>query len=124
MGYNYPMKQNKIFLLLIACAVVVASCVDMKKIVINSPDLSKVADGIYQGKSKVGPVRVTLNVIVENKAMSSIVLIQHFNGLGKKAEAIIPKVIEMQSLDVDVVSGATGSSKAILKAIENALTSE
>ncbi|MDR0290385.1 MAG: FMN-binding protein [Treponema sp.] len=31
------------------------------------------------------------------------------------------EVINRQSLDVDAVSGATGSSKAILKAIEVAL---
>ena len=116
------MKQNRLLIILIVGAVLIASCVDLKKIVINSPDLSKVADGTYQGKSKVGPVRVTLDVTVENKTMSSIVIVHHFNGRGKKAEAIVPSIIEAQSLDVDVVSGATGSSKAILKAVENALT--
>jgi len=119
--YNYRMKQIKVLVILAALAVLAVSCVDLKKIIINSPDLSNVADGTYQGKSKVGPVRVTLDVTVENKNMSSIVILQHFNGRGKKAEAIIPKIIEAQSLDVDVVSGATGSSKAILKAIENAI---
>jgi hypothetical protein len=34
---------------------------------------------------------------------------------------IVPRVIEANSLAVDVVAGATTSSKAILKAIENAL---
>jgi uncharacterized protein with FMN-binding domain len=43
---------------------------------------------------------------------------------GKKAEAIVPAIIEAQNLTVDVVSGATGSSKAILKAVENALVGE
>ena len=36
-------------------------------------------------------------------------------------DELINNVIKNQSLDVDVVSGATVSSKAILKAIENAL---
>ena len=40
---------------------------------------------------------------------------------GEKAEEIIYEVINMQSIDVDTVSGATYSSKVILKAIENAL---
>ena len=101
--------------------IAVVSCVNLDKIIINSPDLSKIEDGDYQGKSKVGPVRVTLDVAVRNGAIVSINLIQHFNGLGKKAEVIVPKIIEAQSLDVDVISGATGSSKAILKAVENAL---
>ena len=118
------MKHKRLFLLLLAGLVLAASCVNLKKIIINSPDLSRIADGIYQGNSKVGPVRVTLDVTMQSGAITSIDLIRHFNGLGKKAEVIVPRIIEAQSLDVDVVSGATGSSKAILKAVENALSPE
>jgi uncharacterized protein with FMN-binding domain len=115
------MRLNKL-LIFIAGSVLAASCVDLNKISISSPDLNQVADGTYQGKSKVGPVRVTLDVTVKDKAMSSIEIIKHFNGRGKQAEAIVPEIIRAQSLDVDVISGATGRSKAILKAVENALT--
>jgi uncharacterized protein with FMN-binding domain len=115
------MKKKGIFIL-IAGLVLIVSCVDLDKITINSPDLNQIADGTYQGKSKVGPVRVTLDVTIKDRAMSSIKIIKHFNGRGKQAEAIVPTIIEAQSLNVDVISGATGSSKAILKAIENALT--
>lgn len=38
----------------------------------------------------------------------------------RRAESIPQMVIEAQSLEVNVVSGATYSSKVILKAIENA----
>ncbi len=38
-----------------------------------------------------------------------------------KAEKIPDKVLEEQSLQVDIVSGATFSSKVILKAVEDAL---
>ncbi|HHY93241.1 MAG TPA: FMN-binding protein [Firmicutes bacterium] len=34
---------------------------------------------------------------------------------------VIQRVLQQQALDVDTVSGATSSSKTILKAIENAL---
>ena len=116
--YSNPMKQKKFIVLFAALAAI--SCVNLKEIIINSPDLSKIANGTYRGNSKVGPVRVTLDVTVKNNVMTSIDIIRHFNGLGKKAEVIVPKIIEAQNLDVDVVSGATGSSKAILKAVENA----
>ena len=96
------------------------ACVNLDAVSIYNPDISNIADGIYRGSSKLGPVRVTLDVKVENGAYSSIQLIQHFNGRGKKAEVIISDVLEAQSLEVDVITGATGSSKAILKAIENA----
>jgi uncharacterized protein with FMN-binding domain len=101
--------------------IIPVACVDLDAITINNPDLSIVADGNYRGNSRVGPVRVSLDVTVKNRAISSIEIIKHFNGRGKKAEALIPRIIEAQSLEVDVVSGATGSSKAILKAVENAL---
>lgn len=107
--------------MLLPLILVLAACVNLKDIVIVSPDLGKIADGTYRGDSRAGPVRVTLDVTVKDRVMTSIEIIRHFNGLGTKAEAIVPAIIEAQSLEVDVVSGATGSSKAILKAIENAL---
>jgi uncharacterized protein with FMN-binding domain len=114
------MKHNYLPVILLAALTLIAACVNLD-IAVKSPDLSKIADGTYQGKSKVGPVRVTLDVTVKDKVISSIEIVRHFNGRGKKAEAIVPEIIAAQSLDVDVVSGATGSSKAILLAVENAL---
>jgi uncharacterized protein with FMN-binding domain len=123
MRYSENMKRTFSWILPFFLAVIclIAACVNLDAIVITSPDLSKVADGIYQGKAKVGPVRVTLDVAVRDGVITSIDIIRHFNGRGKKAEVIVPKIIEAQSLEVDVISGATGSSKAFLLAVENAL---
>ena len=121
--YTLLMKTVQFILLLLVPGLIIA-CVNLKDIVITSPDLSTIANGVYRGNSKAGPVRVTLDVTVQDRAMTSIEIIRHFNGRGKKAEAIVPAIIEAQSLAVDVVSGATGSSKAILKAVENALGGE
>jgi uncharacterized protein with FMN-binding domain len=107
--------------LLAGTTLLIAGCVNFKSIVITSPDLSKVADGAYRGNSRVGPVRVTVEVAMKDKAITGITIIRHFNGLGKKAEAIVPRIVEKQSLEVDVISGATASSKAILQAVERAL---
>jgi uncharacterized protein with FMN-binding domain len=117
------MKHKPAFLMVAigAAAILFTACVNAKGILIANPDIGKLADGTYRGQSKVGPVRVTLDVTVKDKAIKGIDLIRHFNGLGKKAEAIIPRVIEAQSLEVDTISGATFSSKAILQAIERAL---
>ncbi|MDR2478179.1 MAG: FMN-binding protein [Treponema sp.] len=113
--------KTKMMVILLA-PVLLAACVNLKDIVITSPDLSVIPDGTYRGDSKVGPVRVTLDVTVQDRTITGIEIIRHFNGLGKKAEAIVPAIIAAQSLEVDVVSGATGSSKAILKAVENSLS--
>lgn len=60
-------------------------------------------------------------VSIKNKQISDIEILKHFNGLGKQAEAILPLVLDQQNLNVEIVSGATVSSKCILKAIENAM---
>ena len=88
---------------------------------ISNVDLSKVADGIYTGNYKVFPVIAEVKVIVKNHEITGIELLKHKSGRGAPAEIIPGKVVEAQTLEVDVVSGATYSSKVILKAIENAL---
>jgi uncharacterized protein with FMN-binding domain len=82
------------------------------------------SDGVYNGSYNLSgtPVKVTLDVTVKNQNIAAISIIKHLcSPIGKKAEKITEKIIRDQSLDVDAVSGATGSSIAILKAVENAL---
>jgi len=88
------------------------------------PDLALLNDGVYRGVYDLSgtPVKATLNVTVINNKIFKIEIIEHIcSPVGKKAESIIERVIEKQSLGIDAVSGATASSKTILKAIENAL---
>jgi len=84
-------------------------------------DVRRVADGVYEGAAFLLPVSVRVRATVSGGRIASIDLLKHFNGRGKPAEAIIPRVIEAQSLGVDTVSGATHSSLTILTAIQNAL---
>ena len=88
----------------------------------NDVDLSQVADGTYRGSYSVFPVSVDVEVTVEKHAIVEIELVEHNHGQGEDAEVIPGLVIEAQSLEVDVISGATYSSNIILKAIEVALT--
>lgn len=88
---------------------------------IQEIDLTKVADGNYEGSYDSSLIKVKVVVEVNNHKISYIDLVQHENGKGTPAEVIIPEVINTQSLKVDAVTGATSSSKAILKAIENAI---
>ncbi|MBD8046512.1 MAG: FMN-binding protein [Clostridium argentinense] len=53
--------------------------------------------------------------------MENIKIEEHDCGLGKKAEKITEEIEKMQSLQVDEISGATLSSKVILKAVETAI---
>lgn len=93
----------------------------LKDITVSNIDLSKINDGVYTGSYKVFPVTAEVKVTVNNHTIKQIDLIKHVNGQGTPAEILPGKVVEAQSLKVDIVSGATYSSKVILKAIENAL---
>jgi uncharacterized protein with FMN-binding domain len=96
---------------------------EVNKIEVSQIDLQGIKDGVYTGEYYFNEsVGAKVKVTVENNKIISIEFIEHKYGRGKKAEVITDKVIEKQSLNVDVISGATGSSKIILKAIENALS--
>ena len=88
---------------------------------IANVDLGKLADGEYLGKYTVLPVIVEVKVTVKDSLIENIRLLRHDNGQGKAAERIVEDVIAQQKINVDVIAGATYSSKVILKAIENAL---
>ena len=84
-------------------------------------DFSAVPDGVYEGSVDETFIRVRVRVTVQDGAVTDIALLEHENGRGKPAEAIIGEMIKSQTLDVDAVSGATNSSIMIKKAVENAL---
>ena len=93
----------------------------VKQIPVCNPNLEEIADGACFGEYSAGPVAVKVQVAVEGHELAEIEIIEHQNGLGGKAEEIIEDVIDSQSLEVDAISGATVSSKCILKALEDAL---
>ena len=88
---------------------------------IEDIDVSKISDGKYKGEFEMFPVSAEVDVTIKAHQISKIDLIKHVNGKGAAAEKIPDAVVKAGSLQVDVVSGATFSSKVILKAIENAL---
>lgn len=85
-------------------------------------DLSLIEDGIYTGSYSEFPVLAEVEVTVKNHAITGIELVKHRHGRGVAAEVIPDRVVEAQTLQVDVVTGATYSSMVILLAIEDALT--
>jgi uncharacterized protein with FMN-binding domain len=90
-------------------------------IVINPINLENIEDGTYSGEAKAGLIKVVAEVEVSDHVITNIRLIEHDNWRGGPAEQIIEDVIDNQSLEVDLISGASSSSKVILKAIENSL---
>lgn len=96
---------------------------DVNSITVSNLNMANITDGIYVGKYSITPVYVEVEASVTEHKITNIKIIEHENGLGGKVEKIVDDVISRQSLEVDAVSGATVSSKCIIKAIENALQS-
>jgi len=126
-------KRNKILIavLIILAVLIVAAAVTVKKLEKNLAELNNlpladinpanIADGVYDGSYKAFPVAVEVKVTVSGQRITAVDLVKHDNGQGKAAEVLPQKVVEAQTLKVDAISGATYSSKVILKAIEDAL---
>lgn len=54
--------------------------------------------------------------------ITELELIEHYNDRGESANVLPQRMLDEQRIDVDGVSGATSSSKAIQEAVYNALT--
>lgn len=128
MKKKHPILKTAAILLLLlvlaagaAMAYMAKELAPLEQVVIPEADLSVVQDGVFEGSYKAGPVQVVLDVTVKDHQITKIDLIKHVNGQGRPAEAILDQVIDAQSLQVDAVTGATYSSKAILLAIQDAL---
>ncbi len=94
---------------------------DIDKLVVNDVSVASVKDGVYRGTQENEPVTATVDVAVKAGKIDSIKIVSHGHGPGHGANAIVDRVIAAQSLKVDSISGATYSSKVLLKAIDNAL---
>lgn len=127
------MKKALIFVSIVVVVIIIAAVIglnnfssnyekQMKELVIENVDMSTIEDGTYQGKYSIFPIIVEVEVTVSDQRITAIDIIKHQTGQGQGAEVIVDDVILKQSLQVDTISKATGSSKVILKAIEDALT--
>ena len=94
----------------------------VNNIVIKDVNLDNKEDGKYIGEFDADVISAKVEVEIKNKKISNINILEHKNERGTPAEVITKKVVDAQNLKVDTISGATNSSKVILKAIENALT--
>ncbi len=89
---------------------------------INDVDLSLLDDGIYNGEYRAGRWTNEVKVTVENHKITDISIVKDALFTNPEvSKELVEKVVSKQSLKVDMVSGATVSSKAYLKSIENAL---
>ncbi len=98
----------------------------VQEMVINDVSAAQLQDGDYAGEYAYGKNTYHVNVTVTDGKIAGIGLAVDTKDSNQKyvnkASALIDEVVSSQSLQVDCVSGATRSSKSILKAVENALS--
>ncbi|MDF2614036.1 MAG: hypothetical protein K0S71_1822 [Clostridia bacterium] len=96
-----------------------------KALVIRDVNLSVLQDGKYHGVYHKGRWLSEVNVIIKDHKIMQVQLVSDpmLNpGSPDFSKELFKRVIEKQTPNVEVVSGATVTSKAYLKSIEYALT--
>lgn len=92
---------------------------------IAAVNFKQLKDGTYIGEYEGGMHKWRANevqVTVSSGKVTAIKLLKHKeNRLPEFTDTLYNRVIQSQSLQVDTISGATITSKAYLKSVENAL---
>lgn len=106
---------------------------ELKNMIIAEVNFGNINDGVYTGEyhgTKNNLRDVSVEVTVESGAVTKITVTEGAYAGGKGSDEIAKgisiddlfgKVIDFKSLNVDAISGATLTTNAHLKAIENAL---
>jgi uncharacterized protein with FMN-binding domain len=83
----------------------------------------ELADGSYEGEYGDFPNSARIRVRIEDGRIVEVILLEHgASWIGDDAEGLVElRIVEQQSTNVDVVSGATRSSHVIMNATEMAL---
>jgi uncharacterized protein with FMN-binding domain len=83
----------------------------------------KLKDGTYQGEARGFAGKIITEVVISGGKLAGINIIEHHESKGWYEEVftVLPKeMIKEQRLDVDGISGATKTSKGLIKSVENA----
>lgn len=93
-----------------------------RQLPVENVNLAAIADVTYRGEETVGGFAYIVEVTVSDRRIQQVKILQNRSAIYPKlAEGISRKVIRMQRIDLDGITGATTTSKALLFAMQNAL---
>ncbi len=130
---KHTIKQKTIIMIVLPIFIIgivftAVNYINLNKIrhmTIENVNLSKINDGIYKGQAKVSNSTYKVEVKVTDHKIVNIKSIDNRKSpYVTFAEGVFPKIIKEQKINVDAVTGATTTSKAFMKSIENALNTE
>lgn len=94
----------------------------LRKMPIENSNLSKLSDGVYEGRFIGGGGTYNVKVHLKEEKMVQIESQNDRHSRYEKfARPVLDRIIENQNANVDGITGATTTSKCIMKAVENAL---
>ena len=103
----------------------VLSYLDLEKyrnLEINTPNLQAIADGSYQGAETYAGFVYLVECDVQDHQITNVRILENRDSpYARFAEGILPRIIAQQSPNVDGITGATTTSKCLMKALERAL---
>jgi len=115
-------RVSFVFIVLTSINAMLFSCVykgtkNSRNLPTDEINLSRISDGSYSGNFAYGRFTYSVEVALEYHRIKNTRILDNGNSdKARKAEGVVPKVLAAQSIKVDTVSGATTTSKALLKA--------
>jgi uncharacterized protein with FMN-binding domain len=94
---------------------------EARSLQIETVDLTRIQDGTYTGTYNSYRWTNTVSITIRDHQLISIEPVSPLNGREELTASLSQLIIDSQKNAVDAVSGATASSNAFLKAVENAL---
>lgn len=120
-------KKKLLFISLFMITMFIAACTSEEKVTVKHVDLSKIPDGSYKGSYQfANNDRSVYHVITRVKHHKIVNIELQFDQRIRSrfttmAKAVFNRIIEKQTPKVDVITGATITSKEYMKAVENSL---
>ena len=93
----------------------------VRRLAVNPVDLAGIEDGVYAGSFREGRFSYSVEVTVKDHRLQAVKSTGGRQAQDAVIQQIFARIVEVQSVQVDTVSGASLTTKAVSKAVENAL---
>ena len=93
----------------------------VRRLAINPVDLAGIEDGVYSGSFRKGRFSYSVQVTVKDHRLQAVESTGGRQAQDAVIRQIFARMVEVQSVQVDTVSGASLTTRAVSKAVENAL---
>jgi len=116
------MKKGFIIIVLVFLGCASQEMVKVRQMDIQNVDINNIRDGEYIGSFSYSGFEYEVKTFVKDHKIEDIIILHNRDTKhSKRAEGVVSEILKNQTPDVDAISGATTTSKALMKAVENSL---